>query len=204
MPTILMRALSSAFAILPAKNSRNRAVAWGPASTITCGRTISAPPPVATGGSAAAGTRLPSSFRHHLSRAGSTTYERLEPPQVVPQRPGQRVEPRQGILRPAHRGRSASFALMASAGTLNRNPVSPAGWSSATRRARLSSSTRNAARPGPREGPLVAGELGPEGLHEGGGAHLAVNLSAGAVAGGGPFTLIPDPFRPARAADSPN
>ena len=32
-----------AFAILPTKNSRNRAVAWGPASMITCGRTSSLP-----------------------------------------------------------------------------------------------------------------------------------------------------------------
>ena len=32
-----------AFAIRLAKNSRNRAVAWGPASTITCGRTLPFP-----------------------------------------------------------------------------------------------------------------------------------------------------------------
>ena len=46
-----------AFAILPAKNSRNRATADGPASTIICGRTISPAPPVAAAGSAATGTR---------------------------------------------------------------------------------------------------------------------------------------------------
>ena len=40
-----------AFAIRPAKNSRNLATAAGPASTITCGRTISPPPAVTTAGS---------------------------------------------------------------------------------------------------------------------------------------------------------
>ena len=72
---------------------------------------------------------------------------------------------------------------MVSAGTLNRNPVSRACWSfgDQARASLLLDAERGPApvllellqKPGPRQGPLVADELGPEGLHERGGAHLA-------------------------------
>jgi len=134
LPTILMRALSSAFAILPAKNSR--------------------------------------------------------------------------------RGRSASFALYGLGGRPEPEPGQPGRLElgDQARASLLLDAERGPAvvllellqEPGPREGPLVAGELGPEGPHEGGGAHLAVNLSVGAVAGGGPLTLIPDPFRPDGPPIPPN
>ena len=90
---------------------------------------------------------LPWSFRHHFSPTESTTDERLEPPQVVPERLGQRVEPRQGVIRPVEphldpgrptdtpSGRSASYALVVSVDTLNRIPVNRTRWSWAIRRA---------------------------------------------------------------------
>ena len=125
----------------------------------------------------------PSSFRHHLSPTESTTDERLEPPQVVPERLGQRVEPRQGVLRPVEphldpgrptdtpSARSASYALVVSVDTLNRIPVNRAGWSWAIRRASLllgaergpPSVLLELQELSPRERPLVADELGPEG-----------------------------------------
>ena len=90
---------------------------------------------------------------HHLSPAGSTTDERLEPPEVLPERLDQRVEPRQGVLRPiepyldpprstdTHRaGPPASWSRRAPCtGTRSAGPARRP-------RARLSSSTRNAAR----------------------------------------------------------
>ena len=72
------------FAIRLAKNSRNRATASGPASTISDGRTTSASPSATTTGSAAAGTRTP------LPTADSPVDERI----------GQRVEPFHRLLRP--------------------------------------------------------------------------------------------------------
>ena len=163
-------------------------MAWGPRRrSPAAGRS---PPPRPSRSPA---PEPPSSFRHHLSPADSTTDERLEPPEIIPERLGQRVEPRQGVLRPVEphsirprsiRPRSIdtpsgtfdSFALMVSAGTLNRNPVSRACRSSVTKRARRSSSPRNAPRPRcllsccrsfvRGRGPLVADELGPEGLHQ--------------------------------------
>ena len=56
-------------------------------------------------------------------------------------------------------------------GTLSRTPVSRAFWNSAATRVRLSSSTRKAVRP--RSFFELLPELGPKGLHEGGGAHLS-------------------------------
>ena len=82
------------FAIRLAKNSRNRATASGPASTISDGRTTSASPSATTTGSAAAGTRTP------LPTADSPVDEPLEPLVIVHERIGQRVEPFHRLLRP--------------------------------------------------------------------------------------------------------
>ena len=82
------------FAIRLAKNSRNRAAASGPASTISDGRTTSASPSATTTGSAAAGTRTP------LPTADSPVDEPLEPLVIVHERIGQRVEPFHRLLRP--------------------------------------------------------------------------------------------------------
>ncbi len=62
------------FAILPAKNSGNRATADGPVSTVTCGRTISSLPPRSPAPRPA--PRPPSSSGHHFSPARSTTRAR--------------------------------------------------------------------------------------------------------------------------------
>ena len=77
-----------------AKNSRNRATASGPASTISDGRTTSASPSATTTGSAAAGTRTP------LPTADSPVDEPLEPLVIVHERIGQRVEPFHRLLTP--------------------------------------------------------------------------------------------------------
>ena len=74
--------------------------------------------------------------------------------------------PRSGRARPTPpSGRFDSFALMASAGTFEPEPGQPGGacWSSATKRARLSSSTRNAPSPGRGKVLWFADELGPRG-----------------------------------------
>ena len=74
----------------------------GPASTITCGRTISPPCPSRPPAPRPPAPEPPSSFRHHLSpTADSPVDERLEPLVVVPERVGQRVELLQRMLRPA-------------------------------------------------------------------------------------------------------
>ena len=78
------------FAIRLAKNSRNRATASGPASTISDGRTMSASPSATTTGSAAAGTRTP------LPTADSPVDEPLEPLVIV----HERIEPFHRLLRP--------------------------------------------------------------------------------------------------------
>ena len=108
----------------------------GPASTITCGRTISPPCPSRPPAPRPPAPEPPSSFRHHLSpTADSPVDERLEPLVVVPERVGQRVELLQRMLRPAEphldpvpfdgdppRGRLASFASRVSTGSFTRIP----------------------------------------------------------------------------------
>ena len=98
--------------IRPAKNSRNRATAAGPASTITCGRTISPAPPVAADGSAAAGTRAsvvipspPLPRRLNDRRAPRTARNRFRAPApastAAPGRPPpRRTAPRSGRAPP--------------------------------------------------------------------------------------------------------
>ena len=136
-------------------------MAWGPASTITRGRTISPAPPVATDGSPAAGTRasvvissppLPH-HRRRDRRAPRTSRSRSRA-----RKPARRAAPSRSSLRlnrtsmrsrstVTRSGRLANSELRVPTGSGTRIPVIRAFRSSVTKRARRSSSLRNAARP---------------------------------------------------------